>query len=108
MEKIININMAGRVIAIEDKAYIRLKAYLETLNQYFQGEEGQDEIMNDIESRIAELMEEKIRRGSMAIDETAVEEIMASIGRVEDFAASEDDQRPEARTEPASKGPRKS
>jgi phage shock protein PspC (stress-responsive transcriptional regulator) len=99
MEKIININMAGRVIAIEDKAYIRLKAYLETLNQYFQGEEGQDEIMNDIESRIAELMEEKIRRGSMSIDEAAVEEIMASIGRVEDFAASEDEQRTEARTE---------
>src|SRR6187399_1140511 len=104
MEKIININMAGRVIAIEDKAYIRLKAYLETLNQYFQGEEGQDEIMNDIESRIAELMEEKIRRGSMAIDETAVEEIMASIGRVEDFA-SEDEPRTEARTETTAKRP---
>src|SRR6187551_2928807 len=89
MEKIININMAGRVIAIEDKAYTRLKTYIESLHGFFVGQEGEDEIMNDIESRIAELMEEKIRRGSAAIDEAAVEEIIGSIGRVEDFEASE-------------------
>lgn len=91
MEKIININMAGRVIAIEDRAYTRLKSYIESLHRYFAGQEGEDEIMNDIESRIAELMDEKIHRGSQAIDEAAVEEIIGSIGRVEDFAASEEE-----------------
>ena len=30
-------------------------------------EEGRDEIINDIESRIAELMNEKIRKGASAI-----------------------------------------
>ncbi len=94
MEKIININMAGRVIAIEDRAYTRLKAYLETLHGYFAGEDGGDEIINDIESRIAELMDDKIKRGAFSITEADVEEIIGSMGRVEDFAASENDAPP--------------
>jgi phage shock protein PspC (stress-responsive transcriptional regulator) len=91
MEKIININMAGRVIAIEDKAYTSLKAYLESLHSYFAQEEGGDEIINDIESRVAELMADKIRWGRIAINEADIEEIIGSMGRVEDFAASEEE-----------------
>jgi phage shock protein PspC (stress-responsive transcriptional regulator) len=89
MEKIISINLGGRVISIEDTAYTSLKAYLETLHRYFDGEEGRDEIINDIESRVAELLEEKMKRGSAAITEADVQEVMGSIGRVEDFAAEE-------------------
>ncbi len=91
MEKIININMAGRVIAIEDSAYTSLKSYLESLKNYFAGEEGGDEIMNDIESRVAELMADKIRRGSVAINTSDIDEIVGSIGRVEDFVAADDE-----------------
>src|SRR5689334_14891637 len=85
MKKIININLSGRVIPIEDAAYEKLQAYIESLRRYFSQEEGRDEIINDIESRIAELMSEKIRKGEAAIDDAAVEEIIASMGRVEDF-----------------------
>ena len=59
MKKIININLSGRVIPIEDSAYEKLQAYIESLRRYFIHEEGRDEIINDIESRIAELMNEK-------------------------------------------------
>lgn len=90
MEKIININLGGRVISIEDAAYTSLKAYFESLRRYFEGEEGRDEIINDIESRVAELMEEKIKRGASAITEADVQEIINGIGRVEDFAAEEE------------------
>ncbi len=90
MEKIININLGGRVIAIEDAAYSSLKAYFESLDRYFAGEEGREEIINDIESRVAELMEDKIKRGSSAITEADVQEIIGSMGRVEDFAAEEE------------------
>lgn len=97
MEKIININMAGRVIAIEDNAYTALKAYLESLSQYFAQEEGHDEILNDIESRVAELMAERIRKGNVSINLEDIESIKNSIGRVEDFAAADDE--PTPRTE---------
>lgn len=55
MKKVININFQGRVIPIEEDAYENLKKYVESLRQYFANEEGKEEIINDIENRIAEL-----------------------------------------------------
>ncbi|MFI5186224.1 MAG: PspC domain-containing protein [Chitinophagales bacterium] len=89
MKKIININLSGRVIPIEDSAYEKLQAYIESLRRYFANEEGRDEIINDIESRVAELMNEKIRKGSNAITDADIEEIISSMGRVEDFEKTE-------------------
>jgi len=91
MKKIININLSGRVIPIEDSAYEKLQNYIDSLRRYFAHEEGKDEIINDIESRIAELMNDKVRKGAAAITDADVEEIAASMGRVEDFRAEEAD-----------------
>lgn len=85
MKKIININLSGRVIPIEDAAYERLQRYVESLRRYFAAEEGRDEIINDIESRIAELMNDKVRKGADAVTEADIEEIANTMGRVEDF-----------------------
>src|SRR6195952_378132 len=85
MKKIININLSGRVVPIEDAAYESLQRYIESLRRYFVNEEGRDEIINDIESRIAELMSDKVTKGAPAITEADVQEIIQSMGRVEDF-----------------------
>src|SRR5688572_27982603 len=87
MKKIININLSGRVIPIEDSAYEKLQAYIESLRRYFAHEEGRDEIINDIESRIAELLHESIRKGATAITDADIDSIIASMGRPEDFDA---------------------
>lgn len=87
MKKIININLSGRVIPIEDSAYEQLQGYIESLRRYFANEESRDEIINDIESRIAELMSEKVRKGSTCITDSDVNEIATSMGRPEDFEA---------------------
>jgi phage shock protein PspC (stress-responsive transcriptional regulator) len=91
MKKIININLSGRVIPIEDSAYEKLQGYIESLRRYFAHEEGRDEIINDIESRIAELMDDKIRKGASCITEDDVNEIVASMGRPEDFDEQDDE-----------------
>jgi len=85
MKKIININLSGRVIPIEDTAYESLQRYIESLRKYFANEDGRDEIINDIESRIAELMNDKVRKGATAITDADMNEIINSMGRVEDF-----------------------
>jgi phage shock protein PspC (stress-responsive transcriptional regulator) len=85
MKKIININLSGRVIPIEDAAYEKLQGYIESLRRYFANEDGRDEIINDIESRIAELMNDRVRKGAAAVTEADVEDIIASMGRPEDF-----------------------
>jgi len=90
MKKVININFQGRVIPIEETAYDILQQYVDSLRRYFIDEEGRDEIINDIESRIAELFGETLKKGSTCITDADVEAIIASIGRPEDFGDEEE------------------
>ncbi|MFX5757036.1 hypothetical protein ABTE27_24095, partial [Acinetobacter baumannii] len=52
-------------------------------------EEGRDEIINDIEGRIAELFGETLKKGSTCITDEDVNKIIASMGRPEDFEGEE-------------------
>src|ERR1700730_4511180 len=85
MKKIININFHGRVVPIEETAYDILKQYIESLRKYFANEEGRDEIINDIENRFAELFSERLKKDTTCITDGDVNEIIASMGRPEDF-----------------------
>ena len=85
MKKVININFQGRVVPIEENAYDILKQYVDSLRCYFANEEGKDEIINDIESRIAELFAEILKKGSTCITDEDVNNIIKSMGRPEDF-----------------------
>lgn len=89
MKKVININFQGRVVPIEDSAYDILKQYTESLSKFFANEEGKDEIINDIEGRIAELFAETLKKGSTCISDDDINKIIASMGRPEDFEADE-------------------
>jgi|LakMenEpi03Aug12_release.lakeMendotaPanAssembly.Ray.scaffolds.fasta_scaffold01014_27 phage shock protein PspC (stress-responsive transcriptional regulator) len=89
MKKVININFQGRVIPIEEAAYDELKQYVDSLRTFFANEEGRDEIINDIEGRIAELFGERLKKGSTCITNEDVESIIASMGRPEDFEDEE-------------------
>jgi hypothetical protein len=85
MKKVININFQGRVIPIEESAYEILKNYTDSLRRYFANEEGRDEIINDIENRIAELFTEELKKNQTGcITDANVEAIIKSIGRPED------------------------
>ncbi len=85
MKQVININFQGRVVPIEVTAFDTLKAYTESLRRYFEQEEGRDEIINDIESRVAELFDQRLKAGATCITDSDVEAIIRSIGRPEDF-----------------------
>lgn len=85
MNKVININFQGRVIPIEEPAYEELKKYVESLRAHFANEEGREEIINDIENRIAELFNERLKSGQSFISVSDVEAIIVSMGRPEQF-----------------------
>ena len=86
MKKVININFQGRVIPIEETAYEELQNYTQSLRKYFDQEEGRDEIINDIENRIAELFSEKLKKiPGGCVTDAMLNEVIAGIGRPEDF-----------------------
>ncbi|HEY2649917.1 MAG TPA: PspC domain-containing protein, partial [Puia sp.] len=77
------------VIPIEETAYDILRKYVESLKKHFAGEEGGDEIVNDIENRFAELFSDRLKKGATCITDADVEEIITSMGRPEDFDQDE-------------------
>ena len=85
MKKTININFQGQLITIEETAYDLLNEYIESLKEYFSREAEGSEIVNDIESRIAELFGNRLRHGISCITDDDVTSVIATIGRVEDF-----------------------
>jgi hypothetical protein len=58
MEKIINIQFAGRNFHIQDDANALLQDYEKSIRQYFNDKEGGDEICNDLELRMGEILQE--------------------------------------------------
>ena len=98
MKKIININFHSRVIPIEESAYDILRKYVESLKKHFAGEEGGDEIVNDIENRFAELFSDRLKKGATCITDADVEEIISSMGRPEDFDQNDDNKSDGARS----------
>ncbi len=90
MKQVININFQGRVIPIEVTAFELLKNYTESLSRHFANEEGKDEIINDIESRIGELFQERLTKGATCITDDDVNAIIKSMGRPEEFEAADE------------------
>lgn len=91
MKQVININFQGRVVPIEVTAFDILKNYTESLNRHFANEQGKEEIINDIESRIGELFQEKLKSGATCITEEDVNNIIKNMGRPEDFDTTGDE-----------------
>ena len=60
MKKTVTVNLDKTIFNIDDDAYTVLESYLEALHDHFKKEEGGQEIMNDIESRISELFKERL------------------------------------------------
>ena len=76
MKKNITINLCGRLFQIDEDAYELLQQYIESLRQSFGHEEGGEEIVNDIEARIAELFSELNQQGIEAITIEHVKDII--------------------------------
>ena len=84
MKKNITINLCGRLFQIDEDAYELLQQYIESLRQSFGREEGGEEIVNDIEARIAELFDELRQKGIEAITIDHVKNIITRIGKPEE------------------------
>ncbi len=95
MKKALQISIGGAVFTIEDDAYTRLDDYISSIKKHFEGTSGSDEIIRDIESRIAEQLAET---GRAAITAADVESVITSMGSIKDFGGEESDAA-EARTE---------
>lgn len=86
MNKTVTINISGIIFHIEEDAYSSLSNYLNKIKSKFNTSEGGNEILADIEARIAELLSQKINQGKQVIVLNDVNLVMDTLGKPEDFA----------------------
>ncbi len=84
MNKIVNINLGGYPFAIDDDAYHSLSKYLKTIDSHFSKSAGHEDIVFDIENRMAELLKEKTKSNGI-VSQKHVDEIVEIMGRPESF-----------------------
>jgi phage shock protein PspC (stress-responsive transcriptional regulator) len=86
MKKTVQIHIGGRHFHIDEDAYNKLSHYLDTLKVHFMasGDSGK-EIIEDIEQRIAELIENRLTPGKQSVSIEDTDDIIRTLGKVEDF-----------------------
>lgn len=90
MNRIITINLGGRAIQIEEDAYDSLRNYLQQLEQQFAGTENGKEIIDDIESRISDILAEKLKQGRVSINKSDIDDVVRLMGKPSDFGENEE------------------
>lgn len=90
MNKTVNINLAGNFFHIDEDAYAKLQHYLDAIKRSFANTPGSEEIISDIEARIAELFTEKLQNERQVISVREVDEVIAVMGQPEDYMVDEE------------------
>lgn len=88
MNKTVQINLGGMPFTLDDNAYRRLDLYLNELKEYFQYSENAGEILTDIESRLAELLTQRLRSRRI-VNLQDVADTIRIMGRPGDFEAED-------------------
>ncbi|MEN9639020.1 MAG: hypothetical protein RLZZ262_888 [Bacteroidota bacterium] len=97
MNRTISINLGGSVFNIEELAFDRLKSYLNEIKSNLEEPELVEEVMTDIELRIAELFKERMSAVKNVVIPEDVEYIVQVMGRPEDYGSGNKQQTSDAK-----------
>lgn len=84
MKKTLNVNIGGIAFTVDEDAYRTLDQYLEDVRSRLEGNDP-NEVMTDIESRIAELFSEQITHRSQVVNIEMARHAIGVIGRPDTF-----------------------
>jgi len=108
MNKTITSNIAGYVFHIDENAYHKLDAYLNTIRKYFADSQGREEIIADIEARLAEMLQERIGDLKQVVTLDDVNHVIQIMGQPEAFIDDDEEAEwKENRSEKPESGPKR-
>jgi len=90
MNKTVNINIGGLFFHIDEDAYQKLSRYFDAIKRSLSNSSGKDEIMKDIEMRVAELFTERQKSDKHVINTKDVDEVVTVMGQPEDYRIDDD------------------
>lgn len=87
MKKTISINISGILFHIEEDGYDTLRKYLDAINKHFSNYPDNQEIISDIEARIAEIFLSNLKNNKQVITAENVDNLINTMGTISDFAS---------------------
>jgi phage shock protein PspC (stress-responsive transcriptional regulator) len=91
MNKTVTINISGIIFHIEEDAFEKLSKYLSTIKGYFSKNESGNEIIADIEARIAELLQAKVSQYKQVVLMMDVDDVINALGKPEEFGIEQEE-----------------
>jgi phage shock protein PspC (stress-responsive transcriptional regulator) len=91
MKKTISINISGILFHIEEDGYDTLRKYLDAINRHFSSYKDNQEIISDIENRIAEIFLSNLKNNNQVITAENVDKLIEKMGTIADFTAVEEE-----------------
>lgn len=85
MKKNFTVNISGLLFHIDEDAYEALNQYFNRLRSHFAGTPGRDEIIADIEGRIAEMLQERSAGNGGIVSYDIVKEVTGLMGDPTEF-----------------------
>ncbi len=89
MKKNFTVNICGTIFHIDEDAYDLLNQYFLSLKEHYKNEEGCDEILGDIESRVAEMLIEKTNSNVKVVSLSDINFVINVMGKPEQFDEKE-------------------
>jgi phage shock protein PspC (stress-responsive transcriptional regulator) len=90
MNKTVNINIGGLFFHIDEDAFQKLSRYFDAIKRSLSNSSGKDEIMKDIEMRVAELFTDRQKSDKHVINLKDVDEVVTVMGQPEDYRIDDD------------------
>jgi phage shock protein PspC (stress-responsive transcriptional regulator) len=92
MKKTLSVNLGGLIYQIDEDGFNLLDEYLNNIRLHFRKEQGVDEIMADMESRISDLFSEKLSPQKKVIVIADVKEVITRLGNPDQIAGEEEEE----------------
>lgn len=86
MKETVNVNIASQAFTLDDDAYTTLRRYLDEICRRLPQEDNNT--MEDVEARIAEIFRERLSSPMMVVSLAAVQYAMAQLGQPDEFGES--------------------
>ncbi|MCF8370763.1 MAG: PspC domain-containing protein [Bacteroidales bacterium] len=90
MKKTFTINISGIIFHIDEDAYEKLQNYLGLIYKRFSGTDEGKEIIADIEARVAELFNERLKETKQVVCLSDVDEVIETMGDPSEFETEDE------------------
>ena len=90
MNKTVNINIGGLFFNIDENAFQKLSRYFDAIKRSLSNSSGHEEIMKDIEMRVAELLQERQLSDKHVVNLQDVDAVISVMGQPEDYRIDEE------------------